>query len=93
MPEQCNRCRFWREDMSARDPGDVDWGFGHCQRKPPTLVECMVKAHMVPLRYGQQEDPEIDSVTLSTCSMFPATSSTDWCGEYRQPHSDDAGER
>lgn len=68
--------------MANRDPNDADFGFGHCRVKPPTLIECMVKAHMTPLRYGQLEDPEIDTVTLLSCSLFPSTASGDWCGQF-----------
>lgn len=91
MKEQCNTCRFWLEDMSNRDPNDPDWGFGHCRRSAPKVIDCMVQVHLPNLRYGQQSDPDIDTVSMTTCSMWPATSSVDWCGEFQHPpHRDPA---
>jgi hypothetical protein len=81
-PEQCNRCRFWCEEMKHRDPNDADWGFGRCRREPPRLSESYIAALMPKLEYGQQHDPDMDALQLSTASIFPATHSTDWCGKY-----------
>lgn len=82
--ERCNRCRFWIEDMAHRDPNDADWGFGSCRRRPPVLVESVIAKTMPPLLYGQQTDPEMDALDLHAASRFPATASTDWCGEYER---------
>ncbi|MGW8278557.1 hypothetical protein ACWGK7_03550 [Sphingomonas aurantiaca] len=83
--ERCNRCRFWLEDMRDRDPNDTDWGFGSCRRRPPALVECIVRPLMPQLRYGQQEDPDMGPLDLVSATRFPATCSTDWCGEFQGP--------
>lgn len=83
MTEQCNRCRFWAEDMKERDPNDANWGFGRCRLRPPVISETYVAALIPKLEYGQQCDPDIDTTSLSTASLFPATHSADWCGEYR----------
>jgi len=80
--EQCNRCRFWLEDKAGRDPNDPDWGFGRCRREPPRVSEAYVAALMPRLEYGQQADPEISTVEMTTASLFPATCSTDWCGHF-----------
>ncbi|WP_156359151.1 hypothetical protein [Sphingomonas sp. Leaf242] len=83
MPaERCNKCRFWLEDMSNRDPHDADWGFGSCRREPPRLVEVIVKPLMPALAYGQQTDPDMMPLDLVSASRFPATSAIDWCGRY-----------
>lgn len=84
--ERCNRCRFWLEDKSARDPNDVDGGYGSCRRSPPVLVECIVKPLMPQLSYGQQADPDMDPLDLVSATRFPATKSLDWCGGF-QPES------
>lgn len=81
--ERCNLCRFWQEDMTHRDPNDPDWGFGSCRRRPPILVECIVKPLMPQLSYGQQVDPDMDLLDLISASRFPATHSVDWCGEFQ----------
>lgn len=82
MTEQCNRCRFWLEKMKHRDPNDENWGFGYCRLKPPVISETYVEALMPKLAYGQQEAPEINTVSLTTCTLYPATTSTDWCGAF-----------
>lgn len=85
LPEQrCNRCCYWLEDMRSRDPADENWGFGSCRRRPPVLVECIVKPLMPQLRYGQQEDPDMDPLDLVSATRFPATTALDWCGDYRR---------
>lgn len=84
MSEQCNRCRFWREDKAERDPNDPGWGFGLCRREPPRVSETYVAALMPKLEYGQQADPEIGVVAMTTASLFPATTLTDWCGRFEQ---------
>ncbi len=82
--ERCNRCRFWLENTRHRDPNDENWGFGVCRRDTPKVVDCMVQALMPKLSYGQQEDPELDTVSMSTCSMWPATGAADWCGRFEE---------
>lgn len=82
MTERCNNCRFWNENPHHRDPADEEWGFGQCRRNTPVVVESMVKALMPPLQFGQQVDPEIDTVAMTSCSMWPATFSADWCGDF-----------
>jgi hypothetical protein len=84
MTDQCNRCRFWREDMTDRDPNDPDWGFGLCRREPPRVSEAYIAALMPRLQYGQQADPEICTTERVTASLFPATCSTDWCGRFKR---------
>jgi hypothetical protein len=81
---QCNRCRFWCEEMKHRDPNDTEWGFGQCWRKPPVLMECMVKPQLAKLEYGQQVDLGIDAVQASIASVWPATHSHDWCGKFEK---------
>ncbi|ARR52157.1 hypothetical protein HY78_01115 [Rhizorhabdus wittichii DC-6] len=88
MTEQCNRCRFWREDKTARLDDDPDWRFGYCRARPPIVSESYVAALMPKLSYGQPEDPEIDIVSMTTCSLFPATGSTDWCGAFAPSRSE-----
>jgi hypothetical protein len=80
---QCNRCRFWKLDNSTADPGDTDWGFGSCRRKPPILVDCLIAAEIVPPRYGNQSDLDVSIETVATGSRFPGTFATDWCGEFQ----------
>jgi hypothetical protein len=82
MSDQCNRCQFWLEDKAEHDPNDPDWGFGRCRRQPPRVSEAYVTALMPKLEYGQQADPEIGTVQMTTASLFPATCSSDWCGAY-----------
>ena len=82
-PLQCNRCHFWKLDPSTIDPGDVDWGFGFCRRKPPALVDCMIAAEIVPPRYGQQSDLDRpDPLGVYSASIWPSTFATEWCGEF-----------
>lgn len=83
MTDQCNGCRFWREDMTVRDPVDANWGFGTCRRQPPKLIEAIVAPLMPQLRYGQQCDIDLDTVDLTSASKFPATHATEWCGEFQ----------
>lgn len=87
MTEQCNRCRFWLEDMKERDPNDANWGFGRCRLRPPVISESYVAAFIPKLEYGQQCDPDIDTTSLSTASLYPATHSTDWCGSFEMSPS------
>ncbi len=82
MPDQCNQCRFWREEMDHRDPNDVNWGYGWCRRNPPTIVESVAVHMLPPLRYGQQVDPDLDTVDLISASKFPSTFATEWCGKF-----------
>jgi hypothetical protein len=58
MTDQCNRCRFWFEDMKLRDPRDENWGFGSCRRAPPVIVDCLMAAQIERPVYGQQIDLE-----------------------------------
>ncbi|MFC0305321.1 hypothetical protein ACFSTI_19525 [Rhizorhabdus histidinilytica] len=83
MTEQCNRCRFWLEDMTDRDPNDPDFGFGRCRLRPPVVSETYVAALMPRLAYGRQEDPDMDTTSLVTASLYPATFSADWCGCFK----------
>ena len=83
MSAQCNTCLFWKEDMRDRDPNDPYWGFGHCRREPPKLIECMMKPLLPKLEYGQFADLDLSTVDAFTASKFPATFSTDWCGKHR----------
>ncbi len=80
--ERCNRCRFWSEEMAHRDPSDDDFGFGWCRRRPPVLIETIVKPLLPALRYGQQTDEDMSALDLVSASKHPATHSLDWCGEY-----------
>ena len=82
LAERCNKCRFWLEDMTDRDPNDSDWGFGSCRREPPRLIECIVKPLMPQLRYGEQTDASMSPLDLLSASHFPPTHSRDWCGRY-----------
>jgi hypothetical protein len=79
---RCQSCRFWRESPEFGDPADSSWGFGSCRRRPPTLVDTVVQAIMPRARYGDQVDPEIDTVALMPASLWPSTHSSDWCGEF-----------
>ena len=83
MASYCRNCIYWHEDKAHRDEAnDPDWGFGVCRRRPPTISESYVAALMPPLEYGQQADPEIGVVRMTVASLFPATTATDWCGDY-----------
>lgn len=82
LGDRCNKCRFWLEDMTNRDPNDPDWGFGSCRREPPRLIEAIVKPLMPELRYGQLNDFDMSPLELVGASRFPATHSSDWCGRY-----------
>ena len=87
MPEQCNRCRFWHEVMEFRDPNDANWGFGWCRRKPPTVVDAIVKAVVPPPAYGNHVDLDLDAVNMIAAAKWPSTHSADWCGEFERSHS------
>ncbi len=82
MPDQCNQCRFWKEDMEHRDPNDVDFGYGWCRRAPPRIVDTIAAAMLPPLRYGHHVDSHLDPLDMLDASRFPSTSSTDWCGKF-----------
>lgn len=84
MTEQCNRCRFWLEEMQHRDACDVNHGFGWCRRRPPRLIETIVTPKLPPLRYGQQVDCDLDALDLVDACKFASTSATDWCGEFER---------
>jgi hypothetical protein len=80
---QCNSCRFWKLDETTKDELNADWGFGFCRRKPPTLVDSLVAAEIVPPRYGHQSDLDRpDPTAASIASVWPATFATEWCGEH-----------
>ncbi len=80
---QCNGCRFWRLNESTIDEFDVNWGFGFCRRKPPTLVDSLIAAEIVPPRYGQQSDLDRPGpLKAFPASAWPSTFSTEWCGEH-----------
>lgn len=80
--ERCNRCRFWSEDMTTRDPADENFGFGHCRRSPPVMIPQIAAMQIQPPSHRQQTDLELDITAAHTASRFPATFSADWCGEY-----------
>lgn len=80
--EHCNRCRFWHEDMAVRDPADVNFGFGHCRRRPPVVIDSVVSALLPKLEYGQQADPEIGTASMSNASLWPVTFAMSWCGDF-----------
>lgn len=79
----CRACRFWRENESHRDPNDEGWGFGQCRRRGPIIVEAMFKAIMPAADYRTQIEPVLDDVEMTTASLWPATHSSDWCGEFQ----------
>jgi hypothetical protein len=82
---QCNRCRFWKLQEATKDEGDPDWGFGFCRRRPPVLVDSLIAAKIIPPRYGQQSDLDMDTaLDAHDGSLWPATFATDWCGEYEE---------
>ena len=81
-PQRCNQCRFWRRSPVDNELNDPDWGFGLCRKRPPVLVDAMVSALMPRPSYLDQQDPDLDTVSLTTCSMWPATHSSDWCGAF-----------
>ena len=68
-----------------RDPNDAGWGFGRCRRRPPTIIKTMVKALRPKQSHNQQVDREMDDVIMTAASLWPATHSSDWCGEYDAP--------
>jgi hypothetical protein len=80
--EQCNRCRFWREEEDTRDQNDENFAFGHCRQSPPVILDSIAGLQVVPPRYGQQSDLDLDITDLSTATRFPATFATDWCGRF-----------
>lgn len=82
MTERCQGCRYWREDARHTDPSDPSFAFGSCRREPPRIIGDIARVIMPAPEYGQQVDPEIDVVALTTATLFPATHSTDWCGQY-----------
>jgi len=82
---QCNDCRFWRMDETTIDQNDPDWGFGFCRRRPPVLIDALIAAEIIPPRYGNQTDLDRPSpVNAYSASIWPATCSTEWCGEYSE---------
>ena len=87
MPNQCNRCRFWREADEHRDPADENWGWGQCRRGAPQIVSAMLAPQMPQLRYGQQADIDVDAIDVATASLFPVTHSSEWCGQFDAIHS------
>lgn len=82
LAERCNTCRFWHEDLSVRDPADADFGFGHCRRRPPVVIDSVARALLPKLEYGQQSDPEIGTASMTDASLWPATFAMSWCGEF-----------
>jgi hypothetical protein len=81
--EQCNRCRFWKLDNDTIDERDPDWGFGFCRRRPPTLVDSLIAAEIVPPRYGEQIDVDRPEPARAwTATLWPSTFATEWCGEF-----------
>ena len=79
--QQCNHCRFWREDMGRRDPNDENFGFGNCHLKPPVIVDSLIAVQIQRPIYGQVTDLAPDATEVVNASLFPATFATDWCGE------------
>lgn len=86
--EQCNRCRFWSEDMNVRDLEDPDFGFGSCRLKPPTLIDSLVEAQIERPTWGSGETPDdiMDTIELNRATRHPVTFATDWCGEFKLAH-------
>lgn len=80
--ERCARCRFWIEDKRHTVPTDPDFAFGSCRRSPPRIIGEVARAIMPPPEYGNQVEPEIGTVALTTATLFPATHSNDWCGAF-----------
>jgi hypothetical protein len=78
--------------MRHRDPNDENWGFGWCRRKPPVIVEAIVKPLMPQLRYGQQIDPDMDALDMVSASKYPSTDATAWCGEFERATASQAVE-
>lgn len=83
--KQCNRCRFWLEDMRHRDPQDADFGFGSCRLKPPIVIDALVTVQIDRPRWGSGEvfDDIVDTTSLARASRHPMTFATDWCGEFK----------
>jgi len=82
MTDCCNGCRFWREKSETRDPNDAAWSFGTCRRRPPVISEALIEAVRPLPSYREAVDPELDVVTMTSASVWPATHSADWCGEF-----------
>lgn len=91
MTEQCNRCRFWKDEPRYRDPNDDDWSFGLCRRSPPVLSDAMLAATMPRPVYGQQIDSSMDALSLMPASLWPATHSQDWCGDFARRRGEGPG--
>jgi hypothetical protein len=87
FPDQCNRCRFWGEDVGHNDPNDPDWGFGGCRLNPPTVIDPIVGAQIQPPVWGSGEVPDdiIDTIAAGR-SPSPPTGAENTKGS---PH--DAG--
>lgn len=82
MPDQCSRCRFFSEDMRMRDPADAAWGFGWCRRRPPVVVDSVIRAQLPPPRDAKQTDIVIDTMQVFSASLSPVTFNTNWCGDF-----------
>jgi hypothetical protein len=82
--ERCKSCRFWCKNEKISDPEDSEWGFGSCRLRPPILVDGMVRALMPKAMYGEQVEPEMDTLALMPASLWPSTTGYDWCGEYQR---------
>lgn len=80
--ERCQRCHYWREDKRHTDPSDPDFAFGSCRRAAPRIIGEIARVIMPAPEYGNQVEPEISTVAMTTATLFPATHSADWCGEY-----------
>jgi hypothetical protein len=82
---QCNGCRFWKlDDTTIDDLNREAWGWGFCRRRPPTLVDSLIAAEIVPPRYGDLIDLERPTpIDTYTASLWPATFATEWCGEHK----------
>jgi len=86
--DRCNNCRFWFEDMTVRDPNDVNWGFGSCRREPPRWIEAIAERLIPKPSYGQITDSNMSPLELIDACRFPATFATDWCGQYHSTGRD-----
>ena len=81
--EQCNRCRFWREDEKTRDAVDESLAFGHCRQSPPIILDSIVNLQLGRPRYGQPSELDLDVTSICDASRLPATDATEWCGRYQ----------
>lgn len=84
--ESCGTCRFWQMDGDAKesavDPSDI--GFGFCRRRPPTLIETLVRMTVSTPQLGQQHDMDqlFTATDVFDASSFPGSFHAEWCGDF-----------